>query len=334
MSRLFADHLHWAVTLMALALSAVGFAASGQSQNAAQADLVRQAVHNEIASGNSSQRFRFKDEKKTVHLWQTKLIIETPEATAGMLIMQDGKPLSPQQHQAEVARLENYVHNPDELSKKRKQEKEDADRTEKILRAMPDAFLYHADGTQPGTDSVGRRGDQLVRLKFWPNPNYSPPSHVEQVLTGMAGHVLVDANEKRIAEIDGTLEKEVGFGWGILGHLDPGGRFVVQQADVGNHQWELTRMELSFTGKILLFKKLDIRSSDIFSDFRPVPSNLTFAEAVNMLEKEVQQSGARSGAESAEGQLGQSERRARPKAELVVDTKREPPRLESFRYEP
>lgn len=251
--------------------------------------LVRQAVQNEIASGDSGQRFKFKDERKTAHLWQTKLIIETPQATAGMLIMQDGKPLGPEQRQAEMARLEYYVHNPEELIKKRKQEKDDDDRTERILHALPDAFLFEADGTQEGTDAVGHRGDQLVRLKFRPNPNYNPPSRVEQVLTGMAGYVLVDTTERRIAEIDGTLEKEVGFGWGILGHLDPGGRFLVQQADVGHEQWEITHMELAFTGKILFFKKLDIRSSDIFSDFHPVPSNLTFAQAVDMLEKDRRQ---------------------------------------------
>jgi hypothetical protein len=181
------------------------------------------------------------------------------------------------------------------LERKRKQEKEDAERTEKILRALPDAFLFEDDGTQEGTSTVGHVGDQLVRLKFRPNPNYDPPSRVEQVLTGMAGHVLIDAEEKRVAEIDGTLEKEVGFGWGILGHLDRGGRFFVQQADVGEHHWEVTRMVLSFTGKILFFKKLNIQSNEVFSDFRPVPADLTFAQAVELLKKQASQSESANG---------------------------------------
>ena len=299
------------VFLSLLLASAAAAGARAESAAPSPAALVREAIRNEVASANSDQRYRFKDERKTAHLWQTKLIIETPEATAGMLIMQDGKPLNAEQRKAELARLENYLHNPDELSKKRKQEKEDADHTERILRAMPDAFLYEPDGTQEGTASVGRRGDQLVRLKFRPNPKYDPPTRVEQVLTGMAGHVLVDANEKRIAEIDGTLEKEVGFGWGILGHLDPGGRFFVQQADVGNDQWEITHMELAFTGKILFFKKLDIRSNDSFSDFHPVPPNLTFAQAVDMLEREgqpVESEGQTSGIGAVQTQAHKTER--------------------------
>lgn len=263
-----------------------------QSSDLDPANLVRQSVQNEVSSGNSRQRFRFKDEKRTPHLSQTKLIVEAKEATAGMIVKQDGRPLDPQQRQAEESRLENYVRNPEALTKKRKQEKEDAEHTERILRALPDAFLYQADGVEQGTQAVGRSGDQLVRLKFRPNPNYQPPTRVEQILTGMAGHVLVDVTEKRIAEIDGTLQKDVGFGWGILGHLDSGGRFLVQQADVGEHHWEITRLELSFTGKVLLFKKLDIRSSEIFSDFHPVPANLTFAQAVEFLKKEAAQSDA------------------------------------------
>ena len=259
--------------------------------NAAQhapAQLVRRAVQNEMdANGAVGVHFMFRDRKQTAHLSQTRLIVETREATAGMTIAQDDHPLTQQELQAEEARLDNYVRNPEELNKKRKQEKEDAERTDRILRALPDAFLYERDGIQSGSDQVGRAGDELVRLKFRPDPTYVPPTRVEQVLTGMSGHLLIDAKENRVAEIDGTLQKEVGFGWGILGHLDRGGRFLVQQADVGERHWEVTRMELMFTGKILLFKKLNIRSSDVFSDFHEVSSDLTFAQGVELLKKEV-----------------------------------------------
>src|SRR5947207_9624637 len=104
----------------------------------------------------------------------------------------------------------------------------------------------------------------------------------------MTCHLLIDTRQNRIAEIYGTLEKEVGFGWGILGHLDRGGRFLVQQADVGNHQWEITHMELAFTGKVLWVKKLSVRSSDVFSDFRVVAPDITFSQGVALLEHEVE----------------------------------------------
>jgi hypothetical protein len=137
----------------------------------------------------------------------------------------------------------------------------------------------------PGTLELGKPGDQLVRLKFRPNPKYSPPSHVEQILTGLEGYMLIDADQHRIAKIDGVLGKEVGFGWGILGHLDRGGHFLVQQADVKG-EWEMTRMSLSFTGKALFFKSINIKSDEVCTDFRPAPADLTFAQGVELLKKQ------------------------------------------------
>jgi hypothetical protein len=267
--------------------------AQNNARQLSPVELVRQAVNNEIASNtNSGRHFMFKDTKKTAHLNQVKLMVETRDATAGMLIANDGRPLSPQERSQEEARLANYIQNPQELNKKRKQEKEDADHSMRILKALPEAFLYQPDGTEPGTEIVGHPGDELVRLKFRPNPNYDPPTRTEQVLTGMQGYLLIDVTEKRLAEINATLQKEVGFGWGILGHLDRGGRFLVEQADVGGGNWEITHMELAFTGKILLFKKLSIQSTDTFSDFRPVPSDLTFAQGVELLKKHANQADA------------------------------------------
>jgi hypothetical protein len=109
---------------------------------------------------------------------------------------------------------------------------------------------------------------------------------VEDVLVGMQGVVVIDPEAKRIAIIDGTLFKEVSFGWGILGHLDKGGHFLVEQRDVGDGSWDVSRMSLTFAGKILLFKSLAIKSDEVFSDFRRVPSNTTFAQGVEMLKAE------------------------------------------------
>jgi hypothetical protein len=124
-----------------------------------------------------------------------------------------------------------------------------------------------------------------MRLKFRPDPQYRPPSHVEDVLTGMEGFLLIDPTAKRIARIDGTLFKEVGFGWGILGHLDKGGHFLVEQCDVGDGSWDVSRMVLTFTGKILLFKTLAIKSEEVFSEFKRVPDDTTFARGVEILKQ-------------------------------------------------
>ncbi len=263
---------------------------SAQESNAAEisaGDLVRQTVAHEIDAANgTSHKHLFRSRRLAAKGSQTRLYVETADSMAGMTIAINDQPLNPQQQKAEQDHLAWLAGNPEQLRKKRAREKEDEDRTLRIVRALPNAFRYEYDGTELGQPSLGKAGDRLERLKFTPNPSYSPPSRVEQVLEGMQGYLLIDASARRIARIDGRLFRDVTFGWGIIGHLDKGGHFRVQQADLGDGSWEITAMSLKMTGKILLFKSLSITSDEIFSDFQPVPSDLTFAKGVELLKIE------------------------------------------------
>jgi len=263
-------------------------AQSGTAQIAASpVELVRAVVAHEVAAANdSSTKHMVRARKQTSQGSQTRLYVETQEAMAGMTIAYNDQPLTPEQIQGEKSRLAELVGSPEQLRRKHSQEQETADRTLRIVKALPDAFLYDYDGEEKGTTDLGKNGAGIMRLKFRPNPAYVPPSRVEQVLAGMQGFLLIDSTEPRIARIDGTLFKEVSFGWGILGHLDKGGHFLVEQRDVGDNSWEVSHMSLAFTGKILLFKSISIKSEEVFSDFRRVPDSTTFAQGVEMLETE------------------------------------------------
>jgi hypothetical protein len=250
-------------------------------------ELVRQTVAREIAAANQpSRKQMFRSRKHTPKGSQTRLYVETKDAMAGMMIAINDQPLTPQQQQSEMDHLNWLAGNPEQLRKKQAREKEDADRTLRIVKSLPDAFRYKYAGAETGGPDSGKTGDELVRLEFTPNPAYSPPSRVEQVLEGMQGYLLIDTTAHRIARIDGTLFREVSFGWGIFGHLDKGGHFRVQQADVGDGDWEITAMNLQITGKILLFKGISMISDEKLSDFHRVPDDLTFAKAVDMLKTE------------------------------------------------
>src|SRR5579859_1104392 len=248
--------------------------------------LVREIVAQEVAANSSDAKHLFRSHRQTPKGTQTKLYVETNDAIAGMLIAINDRPLTAQQEQAEKDHLASLMNNPDQLRKKHTREKEDADRTMRIVKALPDAFRYEYAGTVNSADGLGKAGDPLIRLKFTPNPSYSPPSRIEQVLSGMQGYLLLDPEAKRIARIDGTLFRDVSFGWGIIGHLDKGGHFRVQQADVSDGSWEITQMTLNITGKILMLKSLSMISDEVFSDFQRVPDNLSFADGVHLLNKE------------------------------------------------
>jgi hypothetical protein len=178
------------------------------------------------------------------------------------------------------------ANSPAKLHRRQERGKQEFEHTLRILKALPDAFCYEFAGTESSQDGLGKEGDQLVRLNFRPNPSYSPPSSVEQALTGMQGYILIDPKVKRLARIDGTLFKEVSFGWGIFGRLDKGGTFRVQQADAGDGHWAITQMNLKLTGKILMLKSLNLASDEVFDDFQRMPDNLPFARAVSLLQSE------------------------------------------------
>jgi hypothetical protein len=274
------------ILLVALALSLETLGAADGPPTVTPSELVRRAVQNEIKNNNQGPKYMCRQRKETLTGSQIKLMVETRDAMVGMVVANNDQPLNQEQRRAEYGRIERFLQQPSELEKKRAQEKENADRVNAILKALPDAFVYEYDGTEAGRPGVGRPGEQLVRLKFRPNPRYDPPTHVEQVLVGMQGVVLVDPQDQHIARIDGTLFKDVGFGWGILGHLDRGGHFQVDQSEVGNNNWTIARMDLAFTGKMLLFKSLNIKSTEIYSDFHPVPADLTFAQGIDLLKKQ------------------------------------------------
>jgi len=215
-----------------LALSAaVGSVAEGPPA-VPPIELVKRAVANEMRSDDQPVKYMFRQRKETPAGSQTRLMVETRDAIAGMVVAYNDQPLNPDQRQGEYDRLQHFLRDPEELAHKRRQERENSERVKSILKALPDAFLFEYDGTETGTPGVGEPGSQLVRLKFRPNPNYDPPTRVEQVLTGMVGTVLIDPQKQHIAAIDGTLAKDVGFGWGILGHLDRGGHFHVNQTSI------------------------------------------------------------------------------------------------------
>jgi hypothetical protein len=236
--------------------------------------LVRSTVDTEVAAcRRSNSKLMFLSQKQTPQGSETKLNVETTETTAGMLIKKNNRPISDEQMRNEATRLERLQNNAADLRRKQRLQQQEDEHGLRIVQALPDAFLYDFDGTEPGTAKVGKPGDTLIRLKFHPNPSYAPPSHVEQILAGMHGNLLIDKDAHR-------------FGWGILGHLDAGGAFLVDQAEVAPGDWELTHTRLDLTGKVMMVKSLVIKSEETDSEFRAVPSNTTFAQGVDLLKAE------------------------------------------------
>ena len=125
------------------------------------AELVRITIANEMAAANRSElHHMFRSRKQTPKGSQTRLYVETNQALAAMLIALNDQPLTAQQQKAETDHLAWLMNNPEQLRKKAAREKEDADRSLRILKALPAAFRYEYAGTESSAAALGKPGNQ------------------------------------------------------------------------------------------------------------------------------------------------------------------------------
>lgn len=256
--------------------------ASAQESVVNPVDLVRRATQNEIAHSGATKPpyFIYRDHTQWKDHSTTTINIETSEGGLSRTIAKNGKPLTPDEQAQADEKLRKFAYDSDGRRKKRQANREDDQRADTLMRSLPDAFNYSVVSVSDGPND-----HKLVRLKFKAKPNWNAPTHETRVLEGMQGEMVVDQTASRIAEINGELFKDVDFGWGILGRLYKGGRFIIKQMEVGQGKWAQTEETLQFNGKVLMVKSLTIWSTETMTDFRPVPTNVSTAQALQFLQK-------------------------------------------------
>ncbi len=219
---------------------------------------------------------RYRLQKSSPRLTSIKDIFETKDGDVARLISVNNAPLSPMDEQKEQARLDQLLSDPS-LQRHRKQT-EDADqaRAMKVLHALPEAFVYQFAGM--GNGPTGK----VAKFTFKPKPGFDPPDLETEVLTQMTGEIWIDAAQERVTRLEGHLQQDVDFGWGILGRLNKGGWIVIEQADVGDHQWRIVHFKMGMSGRVV-FKNKVFDTTEDESQFEPVAGNLTYKQAIQML---------------------------------------------------
>jgi hypothetical protein len=92
----------------------------------------------------------------------------------------------------------------------------------------------------------------------------------------------IDVAQQRVTRLQGKRIRDVDYGFGILGKLDSGGTLLLEQADVGNHQWRTTQMVLVMNAR-LLFKSVKLDTTLEMTQFTPVASTMGYQQAIGTL---------------------------------------------------
>lgn len=236
--------------------------------------LARKVFENEVqAQINDQSLWSYRQLKEEQGKKKVFAVCETNDGEIDRLLEVNGQELNPKQRQAEDQRIQKMLDDPDQMRQQQKKSEEDGKQERELLRMFPEAFRFQYAGMQ----------GNLIKLTFSPNPDFRPSNRAAQVFHHMEGSLLVDGEQKRLAEIEGRLTSPVKFGWGLLGHLDKGGTFLVDQQDMGSGHWQLTTLDVEMDGKALFFKTIAVREKELNTDFQQVPESIRPWQAFELL---------------------------------------------------
>lgn len=260
----------WAVAGV-VAVCWVSVAAQTAAQVApAPAQLVREVVYNELHDHARHGYWRYWIARRTQQEFRTVEQVETAEGPVQRLTLANGHALTLEQARAEEDRLDHLLHSSDEQAQRRKEYAEDENRIGRILALLPDAFVYEYEGDENGCH----------KFHFHPNPDYPAHTIEARIFHAMSGEIWIDARMKRLARLDGQLQENVDFGYGILGRLYKGGWFRLVRTQVSPTDWKTAQLEIHMNGRAMLFKTIARETSETRGGFTPAPAGMNLEQAI------------------------------------------------------
>ncbi len=233
--------------------------------------IVEQAVSTELRMNNEDHtRWKYLDDERDKG--SVSIVVETDAGSVKRLMELQGHPLSADDARAEDLRIQDFIHDPAKLEKKRKDGASDDKSARELLAMLPDAFTW----------KVASDNGPNYHLQFAPDPSFRPPDMQARVLGAMSGELVVEKKQHRIATISGRLTQDVTIGFGLLGRLKAGGTFRVERREILPKLWAITETHVHIDGKALLFKQIGQQQDELQTDFSKVPNGATLEQAAEM----------------------------------------------------
>jgi hypothetical protein len=267
---------------LALAIHSLSAATPPPNKNPVQepAQLVREVVYNELHDHDSHGYWRYWIKRHASKETRVDEQVETVEGPIARTELTNGQPLSADARQSEDSRLQHLLDSSSEQAQHRKEYAEDERRIGRILALLPDAFLY---------ERAELEGDNY-HLRFHPNPDYPAHSIESRIFHAMSGDLWISVRAKHLVRLEGKLQENVDFGYGILGRLYKGGWFRLDRTEVrtasGSFDWKTERLEVHMTGRAILFKTIARETSEVRGGFVQVPAGLSLRQAETLIHQQ------------------------------------------------
>jgi hypothetical protein len=239
--------------------------------------LVREVVYNELHDHDTHGYWRYWIRQRVQNGTRLQEQVETADGPITRMVEANGQPLDAHTRDEEQSRLDHLVDSPLARATHRRAYLEDEKRISAVFALLPDAFLYQEAGEENG----------CRHLRFQPNPGFAPHSMQSRIFHAMSGDMWLDARMKRLVRLEGRLDDNVDFGFGLLGRLDKGGWFRMQRVQVSPTEWKTQQLEIHLSGRAVLFNTIARQTSEVRGGFAAVPAGLNLAQGVRILEQAV-----------------------------------------------
>ncbi|MGA2207064.1 MAG: hypothetical protein ABSG10_10085 [Terracidiphilus sp.] len=244
--------------------------------------LVGEVVYNEINDHQRHGYWQYWVERRSQTGTSVEEQVETADGPISRLMLSNGHALGPEAEKAEQERLQELLTSPSEQARQQKQYDENEERIGRILSLLPSAFVFQYDGEENGR----------YRLRFRPNRGDPSCTIESRILHAMSGTLWVDARSKRVSRLEGHVDENVDFGFGILGRLYKGGWFRLERVQVSATDWKTEVFEVHMNIRALLVKTFARETSELRGGFVPVPTGMSLTEGLETLNQSPGQSDA------------------------------------------
>lgn len=110
-------------------------------------------------------------------------------------------------------------------------------------------------------------GQPLLIGTATPRPNARVTTREGRWLRQFAGDIWISESDYQIVRLDMRALDDVSLGWGIVGRVHKGSRFVFARRKIEN-AWLPSEVTFDATGRTLLFRRFQIATTTTFSDYR------------------------------------------------------------------
>lgn len=234
---------------------------------------MREVVYNESQDHQRHGYWRYWIQQHAEKNSKLQEEVETADGPVTRVVRTNGQPVDVQSQHEEEAKLEKLASSPNEIANHRQSYEDDEKHIVLVLSMLPEAYVFENAGDENGCH----------HLRYRPDPSYSPHTIEARVLHSMSGEVWVDGNSKRLLRLEGRLDENVDFGFGLLGRLEKGGWFRMQRTQVSSTEWKTERLEIHLSGRAVLFKTISRETNEVRGGFVPVPTGIHLAEGIRIL---------------------------------------------------